>query len=328
MAIQIGGTTVIDNSRNVIAGLGASMTVGSGAFVTGSSIGLGYTDTTGRDAGIGTAVGTLIYNEDELRVQVYDGTNWIDGLASPFSATGGTEDTTSRSGYKIHTFTSPGTFTVTEGTRNVEYLIVSGGGGGNFNTHTGGGGGAGGVESGTTVVSTGSYPVTRGAGGTASPSNQFGARGGNGTASSVFGTSAGVQSDSPGATNGQTSGNNYVGGTSPAGNGAPGGGGAGGDGLDAPGATGGAGGPGVSNSITGTSVTYGGGGGGGSENTTTAPGGSGGGGNGARTDINATAGSTNTGGGGGGGRSGYFSGSYRAAGGGGSGIVIIAYPTA
>ena len=80
MAIQIGGTTVIDNSRNVIAGLGASMTVGSGAFVTGSSVGLGYTDTTGRDAGIGTATGTLIYNESAAGVQVWDGTNWQGGL--------------------------------------------------------------------------------------------------------------------------------------------------------------------------------------------------------------------------------------------------------
>ena len=77
MAIQIGGTTVIDNSRNVIAGLGASMTVGSGAFITGSSVGLGYTDTTGRDAGVGTATGTLIYNTATFQVEVYDGTQWV-----------------------------------------------------------------------------------------------------------------------------------------------------------------------------------------------------------------------------------------------------------
>ena len=302
-----------------------SITVGD-VKLNAHSVSIGTTDTTGRNAGVSTATGELIYNTTTGAVEAYTGTRW-ETLTNVFAATGGTLDTTSRSGYNVHIFTSPGTFTVTSGSKEVEYLIVSGGGGGNFSTYTGGGGGAGGVESGTTVVGAGSYSVTRGAGGTASPSDAFGARGGNGTASSVFSTSAGVQSDSPGVSYGQISGNNYSGGTSPAGNGAPGGGGAGAVGGDAPGNTGGTGGAGVSNSITGSAVTYGGGGGGGSENTTTAPGGPGGGGAGARTDINAVAGTANTGGGGGGGRSGYFSGSYRASGAGGSGIVIIAYPT-
>ena len=46
----------------------------------------------------------------------------------PFSATGGT--ITTYNGNTIHTFTAPGTFTVTSGTDLVEYLVVGGAGGG------------------------------------------------------------------------------------------------------------------------------------------------------------------------------------------------------
>ena len=103
------------------------------------------------------------------------------------SATGGTITTVGD--YKIHTFTSPGTFTVTQagnaptnpvgGPATVDYLVVAGGGGGAFG---GGGGGAGGFREsvpspaawtgsplanpggGLTVTAQG-YPVTVGSGG-------------------------------------------------------------------------------------------------------------------------------------------------------------------
>jgi hypothetical protein len=45
-----------------------------------------------------------------------------------FSATGGT--ITTAAGKTIHTFTSSGTFVVTSGSGDVEYLVVAGGGGG------------------------------------------------------------------------------------------------------------------------------------------------------------------------------------------------------
>jgi hypothetical protein len=45
-----------------------------------------------------------------------------------FSATGGT--ITTAAGKTIHTFTSSGTFEVTSGSGDVEYLVVAGGGGG------------------------------------------------------------------------------------------------------------------------------------------------------------------------------------------------------
>ena len=76
------------------------------------------------------------------------------------AATGGTV-TTACTDFKVHTFTSPGTFLVSNagnsaGSNTVDYLVVAGGGGGggdNFST-AGGGGGAGGFRySATTYTS-------------------------------------------------------------------------------------------------------------------------------------------------------------------------------
>jgi hypothetical protein len=88
------------------------------------------------------------------------------------SATGGT--ITTCGDYKIHTFTGPGTFTVSNtgsGSSTVDYLVVAGGGGGGG--RHGGGGGAGGFRqnypsscAGLPVTAT-AYPITVGAGGAA-----------------------------------------------------------------------------------------------------------------------------------------------------------------
>jgi hypothetical protein len=65
----------------------------------------------------------------------------------PISATGGNQTPSSGlapgNGYKYHTFTSPGTFTVSGGPGTVEVLVVGGGGAGGG--RAGGGGGAGGI---------------------------------------------------------------------------------------------------------------------------------------------------------------------------------------
>jgi hypothetical protein len=120
------------------------------------------------------------------------------------AATGGCIATSGN--YKIHTFTGPGTFTVTNdgnplGSSTVDYLVVAGGGGGG-GVCGGGGGGAGGfresvpspaawtaspLASSTSLpVSVTGYPITVGGGGTASgPSNNN--PGGNGS-NSVFST--------------------------------------------------------------------------------------------------------------------------------------------
>jgi len=89
--------------------------------------------------------------------------------------------------YKIHTFTGPGTFTVTSagnagGSNSVDYLVVAGGGSGGHGTNGGGGGGAGGYREsvpspaawtasplanpgGALPVSVQGYPITVGGGG-------------------------------------------------------------------------------------------------------------------------------------------------------------------
>ena len=87
------------------------------------------------------------------------------------TATGGT--ITTSGDYKIHTFNSSGTFTVScagnsVGSNNVEYLIVAGGGGGGAGggANAGGGAGAGGYRTDTSVsVTAQAYPVTVGGGG-------------------------------------------------------------------------------------------------------------------------------------------------------------------
>jgi hypothetical protein len=86
------------------------------------------------------------------------------------TATGGT--ITTCGDFKIHTFTGPGTFTVScagnpAGSTTVDYLVVAGGGGGG--TSYGGGGGAGGLRaSATTYTNSGpSAPLTPTSGPTA-----------------------------------------------------------------------------------------------------------------------------------------------------------------
>ena len=107
----------------------------------------------------GAVAGQMYYNSTDKAVKNYDGTSWT-LMTNKFTATGGT--VTESGGYRIHTFTSSGTFTaLSSGT--VEYLIVAGGGGGG--SEHGGGGGAGGLISGSVSIISGTYTITIGAGG-------------------------------------------------------------------------------------------------------------------------------------------------------------------
>jgi hypothetical protein len=131
-------------------------------------------------------------------------------------ATGGT--VTCCGDYKIHTFTGPGTFTVTNvgnpaGSTTVDYLVVAGGGGGgsrtpSFGSGGGGGAGAGGYRSnypsscaGIPVTTT-AYPITVGGGGAGAAigSNGIGASGVDSvfsTITSAGGGGGGNASDAP-----------------------------------------------------------------------------------------------------------------------------------
>ena len=199
----------------------------------------------------------------------------------PFTATGGT--ITTDGSYKIHTFTSSGTFAVTDAAHGVmEYMLVAGGGGGGSSLGycwSGGGGGAGGYIANTAFsVSAQNYSVVIGAGGGANAKGGdssfagntaegggFGGKGnypGTGTAGGSGGSGGGGgQSTGVSGGGGRVSGQGNVGGTSrnAAGGGYAGGGGGGVGGAGATAFVAGAGGV---NDITGSNVTYAAGGGG------------------------------------------------------------------
>jgi hypothetical protein len=251
-------------------------------------------------------------------------------------ATGGT--ITDVGGYRIHTFTSPGSFVVSDvgATGEVEYLIVAGGGAGGRGDDGGAaaGAGGGGVIPGSLTVTAQAYSITVGAGGAGSSVNLT--PGNNGNNSSAFGLTAvggggsGAGSNGraigrPGASGGSGGGASVtvnqdfwdaLGGEGTGGQGnrggnavainlsgvaraAAGGGGAGGPAADVTNVAG-SGGPGLTSSISGTAVTYGVGGDG---RITSGPG---------------AAGTDGRGNGGGGGVG-------AASGKGGDGIVIIRY---
>lgn len=211
------------------------------------------------------------------------------GGGSPtIDATGGT--ITKVGGYKIHTFTSSGTFTVVSAPdgSEVEYLVVAGGGGGSSGGASLGGGGAGGYRSSVVgessgggasaesklAISAGSYTVTVGSGGapvTNGTNSVFG------PITSIGGGGAGIF-DSNGLSGGSGGGagmttlssGTYIGGAGTVGQGfaggnttrvnpdysGGGGGGAGSVGTNASPGVPGNGGAGVASSITGSSVTY------------------------------------------------------------------------
>jgi len=301
------------------------------------------------------------------------------------TATGGT--VTTSGDYKIHTFTGDGCFVVScagneAGSNKVSYLVVAGGGGGAGNPGSSdgsSGGGAGGFREGkcssdpytasplaatpcsALPVTSTTYPITVGGGGTAGPASLYGGKGNNSVFSTITSTGGGggqypappyapptakdggsgagaAASGNPLAnqiglgntpptspSQGNNGGNYSSSGASAAG----GGGGAGAVGSNAPGPTvAGDGGAGATSSITGSAVQRGGGGGGSSYPVGTGgDGGSGGGGAGGLSPTNPTpvgiSGSTNTGGGGGAANA--NPGNPGSGGAGGSGIVIIRY---
>ena len=152
---------------------------------------------------------TFVYVDDtEGWKNVQDSTSNVTGLTF-ITATGGTITTSGNC--KIHTFTGPGTFSVSAASscssyNTVSYVVVAGGGGGGGVSEGGaGGGGAGGfreVKSPTTpytaspldgypsspnrvTVSATSYPITVGGGGTAGNSEGRNPPGSNSTQGST-----------------------------------------------------------------------------------------------------------------------------------------------
>jgi hypothetical protein len=251
-------------------------------------------------------------------------------ISNLITATGGT--VTTDGDYKIHRFTSGGTFQVLDignGSNTIEYLLVAGGGGGGQNG--GGGGGAGGVLYGASFSPAAqSYLISIGSGGARGNNNSdAGDPGGSttGLGYTAIGGGGGDTRDggsptSGGSGGGGSSGSSGASGTAGQGNAGgngSGGGceatGGGGGGASAAGTNGASNNPGIGgNGVTRIGYSVGGGGGAGVTCGGMTSGGSGGGGS------NGGAGTTNTGGGGGG--HGYNTGS---SGNGGSGVAVFKY---
>jgi len=287
---------------------------------------------------------TLVYVDATVGWTSVQTSNTSDVENSFIVATGGT--ITTSGDFKIHSFTGPGTFTVTNGgtplgSTTVDYLVIAGGGGGG--TRYGGGGGAGGYResSGTASgsysisplgacvsalpVTAQAYPITVGASGAGSPTQSSGGQSCNGSngSNSVFSTitsaggggGASESASGPPANPGSRSGN-------------PGGSGGGGSYSVSGVGTGGAGNtppvsPPQGNNAGngGPSSGYGAGGGGGAtaagQNAADSVTGSGG--NGATSSINGTPTTRAGGGGGAGTQDGIPTGASGGSGGGGAG---------
>jgi hypothetical protein len=270
------------------------------------------------------------------------------GIKSGSQKAFGGDVTTTDGTYWYHTFNTSGLFTVQQGSNlSVDYLVVAGGGAGGYDC--GGGGGAGGYKYSTGFSCSGgsANTVIVGAGGARGLNR--GQSGSNSVFDSITSTGGGsgggritgfVTGDNGGSGGGGGGDNLGAGGSaSPAGQGNAGGrglaattpgGGGGGAGAAGTNTTGesapGNGGNGLTNSISGTSVTYAGGGGGGynaGNNGGTGGGGYGGGASSINPGRAAQAGTASTGGGGGGGSNGTAASVY--GNNGGSGIVIVRY---
>jgi hypothetical protein len=156
------------------------------------------------------------------------------------AATGGT--VTCCGNYKIHTFTGPGTFTVTNagnsaGSTTVDYMVIAGGGSGGHGCNGGGGGGAGGFREsvpspaawtasplanpgGALPVSVQGYPITVGGGGPGVANPNIGIQGTPSVFSTI--TSTGGGGGGKWGTGGQTTGGSGGGSAQPSGTGGAG----------------------------------------------------------------------------------------------------------
>ena len=177
---------------------------------------------------------TLVYVDATKGWIVVNAGNSNQGFVDNFVvATGGT--VTTSGDFKIHRFTGPGTFDVTNagtsaGSNTVDYLVVAGGGGGGktaFADRAGGGGGAGGfrASSGTASgcytagpspltspvsalpVSLAAFPITVGGGGAGGTGSSYnGTAGSNSIFSSVTSAGGGYGAGAGGATAGGSGG--------------------------------------------------------------------------------------------------------------------------
>ena len=327
------------NSISGITSITATGTIVAGsAFIKDKVVGLGTITTTERNSGVGTAVGSLIYNETLGVLEIYKrNSGWVaigtagDAASSGplgLTATGGVISDYSDPGpgavYRAHIFTSSGNFTVSALSpslpNSIDYLVIGGGGAGGgaapYGSSDGGGGGAGGFRTNVAghplaspspfpvSTSPGAYTVTIGAGGAGRLSDR--ASGGPSSFGPITSTGGGGGAGAP-----------------PSASALPGGSGGGGGGDAPSGGSGNSGGfaqpegnPGGNGGYSAYPPQYDGGGGGGAGSAGATTPGQGGGPGGTGSPISITGTDTYYAGGGGGGAGG---GSPAAGGNGGTG---------
>ena len=134
---NVTGDITGDITGNVTGDVTANQITVGDKFINSSGVGLGTTSTVGRNAGINTAIGTLIYNADSDKTEVYGSQGWSQvGGVDYVEATGGTvtEVVEGSVRYNVHTFNSTEDFVVVSANNTelaeVQYLLVAGGGGG------------------------------------------------------------------------------------------------------------------------------------------------------------------------------------------------------
>ena len=193
--LRVSGITTLANTQ---IGLGKSINFGSvqKTSIQAHSIGIGTTTNAGVNAGLGTAIGEIVYVTDDNhygeQLRVYNGNQWVgittETVITSMQATGGNA-TVTENGYRRHIFTSPGNLVISNLASPADVLVVAGGGAGGGSTGNGqaGGGGAGGfrLASNISFSNGATYPVTVGSGGAGDAPPGPG-QGGDG-ANSVFG---------------------------------------------------------------------------------------------------------------------------------------------
>lgn len=184
------GNFVVTNGTTYVAESGATArtSLGLGSLATLNAVGSSQiTDNT-----VGAAELNVSGNGTSGQYLASDGDgsfSWVSGLSSSlYSATGGT--ITTNGDYKIHKFTTSGTFTVSSASEvhGIQVVCVAGGGSSgtqaSSNNRGGGGGGAGGLRFTTIFPPTGAITITVGSGG-AAVSGSYLIKGNDGNDSSV-----------------------------------------------------------------------------------------------------------------------------------------------
>ena len=133
------------------------------------------------------ANGMIRHNSSTGLIEMYASGQW-GSVASGWDATGGSILTVGD--FKIHTFTSSNTFTVTSFGSTIEVLVVGGGGAGGFG-HGGGGGGGAVLYHANLAVTATNYSIVIGAGGSQSLNNAANNPGASTTAFGVTATGGG-----------------------------------------------------------------------------------------------------------------------------------------